>query len=117
MKILSLKKREEFLHASKNGNNVATKGLVLQTYPIEKPKDEYIKIGFTVTKRVGNAVIRNRVKRRLRALAREVMTNHASDNFSYVLIGRFSTITRDYIDLKKDLKYALHKTECYINKK
>lgn len=67
------------------------------------------RVGFTVTKRVGTSVVRNRLKRRLRALAREVLAPKASAGTDYVLIGRSGGLTRAYSDLVSDLERALRK--------
>ncbi len=64
-------------------------------------------VGFTVTKRVGNAVIRNRVRRRLRAAAAEVIPHVAAPDADYVLIGRKATLKRPYGELVGDLEAAL----------
>lgn len=66
------------------------------------------RIGFTVSKRVGNAVARNRAKRRLRAIVAEVMPTAAA-GVDYVLIGRTQTLHRPYEALKQDLTRALAK--------
>jgi len=104
---LRLKKRSDFLKASKSGKSIVTKGLVLQA--ILSNTEETPRIGFTVTKKVGNAVIRNRIKRRLRAVVSDVIGSLGQDGYDYVLIGRKSTLNREYIALTKDLRYALHK--------
>ena len=107
---------------AEKGQRIATKGLVLQVVPsLQKepcPSDEleFLRLGFTVTRRVGNAVIRNRTKRRLRALATEIMSECARPGFDYVLIARQSIINRSFVDLRKDLKYALHQTGTYRKK-
>lgn len=67
------------------------------------------RVGFTVTKRVGTAVVRNRLKRRLRALAREVLAPRASEGTDYVLIGRSGGLTRPWADMVADLERALRK--------
>jgi len=67
------------------------------------------RVGFTVTKRIGTAVVRNRLKRRLRALAREVLAPRAAEGTDYVLIGRSGGLTRPYADLVSDLERALRK--------
>jgi ribonuclease P protein component len=56
---------------------------------------------------VGGAVVRNRARRRLRALAREVLLREAQPGYDYVLIARAETATRDYADLAKDVRFAL----------
>ena len=68
-----------------------------------------IRVGFTVTKKVGNSVIRNRVRRRLRAVADQVLVDTAASGLDLVIIGRMGTIERPYTALIKDLKTALKK--------
>lgn len=71
--------------------------------------DDRIRVGFTVTKKIGNAVVRNRCKRRLRALAREVIAAGGRPGADHVLIGRDDTATRDFALMKSDLESALLK--------
>src|SRR5437660_1173873 len=61
-----------------------------------------IRVGFTVTRKVGNAVVRNRVRRRLREAARLVMPGQARSDLDYVLVGRQATLTRDFIALRQE---------------
>jgi len=68
-----------------------------------------IRYGLTASGKVGIAVIRNRARRRLRALAVEVLPPHAAPGHDYVLIARGTTITRDFSDLRGDLTTALQK--------
>lgn len=82
-------------------------GFVLQAAPV--PTDEIIptvRVGFTVSRKVGNAVVRNRVRRRLREVARLVI-GQARPDLDYVLIGRQGALTRDFILLQQELVEAL----------
>lgn len=71
--------------------------------------DPGVGVGFTVTRKVGNAVVRNRMKRRLRALARECIATHGFAGADHVLIGREGGIERDYALLRDELTRALAK--------
>jgi ribonuclease P protein component len=108
-----LKNRSEFLRIAKARRKWAAPGLILQTdrHP-EKAADNGVdcRVGFTVTKKVGNAVERNRIKRRLRAAARDVLPAQARSGYDFVLIGRKGTLKRPYTDLKSDLIQALGRT-------
>jgi ribonuclease P protein component len=113
VKVSRLIKRADFLRLNR-GRKWAAVGLVLQmaeTPPIDppQPKAMDIRVGFTVTKKVGNAVIRNRAKRRLREAARAVLPLYAAPGHDYVLIGRDATLTRPFATLVEDLKQALRK--------
>ncbi len=105
-----LKKRADFLRVAGVRRKWATPGMVLQaacdTSCVEAG---HLRVGFTATKKTGNAVIRNRIKRRLRAVADEILPAHAKEGWDFVLIGRQMTPDRDYKDLKKDLLIALKK--------
>lgn len=68
-----------------------------------------MRAGFTVTKKIGNAVVRNRMKRRFRALAREVMPASGHSGCDHVMIGRAGGIERDFSALRDDLERALKK--------
>lgn len=70
-----------------------------------------MRVGFTVTKKVGNAVVRNRVKRRLRAAADEVFPRAGRVGTDYVVIGRLGTLTRPYEALCADLELAIAKLD------
>ncbi len=71
--------------------------------------DPGIRIGYTVTKKIGGAVVRNRMKRRLRALARDLLPTGGVPGADHVLIGRQGGIERDYAKLRAELGKALGK--------
>ena len=71
--------------------------------------DPAMRLGITVTKKIGNAVVRNRMKRRFRALAREILPEAGFAGADHVLIGRAGGIERDYSALKAELVKALQK--------
>lgn len=89
-------------------------GLVLQAAPREKSAGHAPpRVGFTVSRKVGDAVVRNRAKRRLRAVAEAVLAEHGAPGHDYVLIGRAATPTRRYDALLKDLETALKRLHLY----
>lgn len=67
------------------------------------------RFGFTVTKKLGGAVVRNRIRRRLKAAILELVDGHARPGFDYVLIARKAALDRPFAALKKDLEDALHR--------
>jgi ribonuclease P protein component len=83
-------------------------GLVLQALP--RGDNGPARLGFTVTKKIGNAVIRNRTRRRLKEAARLVLAGHPVSGVDLVLIGREATARRDFAALQDDLRRALRKT-------
>ena len=71
--------------------------------------DAQMRAGFTVTRKIGNAVTRNRMKRRFRALAREILPIHGFSGSDHVMIGRSGGIERDFGLLRQDLTRALER--------
>lgn len=102
-----LKKRAEFLHAQHGGKKWVSHGLILQVAENDLGQ---IRAGFTVTKKTEkSAVKRNRIKRRLRAVAADILPDHAKNSCDYVFIGRSQTLTRPYQMLCNDLRWCLKK--------
>lgn len=102
-----LKKRSDFLAANR-GRRFATPGLVLLRRD-RADGDEAIRFGITVTKKIGGAVIRNRMKRRFRELARDILPRLGVPGSDYVLIGRAGGVERDFALLASELERAAAK--------
>jgi len=106
-----LKRRAQFLAVAR-GRKAAVTGLVLQSLP--RADDQPARLGFTVTKKVGNSVIRNRTRRRLKEAARLLLAERAAQGnpvlgHDLVLIGRDATRGRDFGKLIDDIRAALRK--------
>jgi ribonuclease P protein component len=100
-------RRPDYL-AANAGRRAPMPGFVLLVNPRDDG-DAAMRIGITVTKKVGNAVVRNRIKRRFRALARELLPEHGLSGADHVLIGRGAALERDWAALRADLAKALAK--------
>ncbi|MCC5957255.1 MAG: ribonuclease P protein component [Natronohydrobacter sp.] len=106
----TLLRRADFLRAAK-ARRVPCPAFLLQA----RARDDAeavrgARIGYTCTKKLGNAVTRNRAKRRLRAVSRAVLPQHARDGWDYVLIGRpGATVSHDFAAMCADLERALRK--------
>ncbi len=104
--------RSDFITVQKKGQKWVSHGLILQVR--DHGQSDAIRTGFTVSKKVDkSAVKRNRIKRRLRAVAADVLSQYAKPGVDYVLVGRKLTATRPYRDVCNDLKWCLKKTGYY----
>lgn len=103
----TLKTRRQFLAVAGAKQRFVTPGLVLQIAAQPREDDGLCQVGYTASRKVGNAVARNRAKRRLRALANEILPLYDLDGRDVVLIARADTVTRPFILLRKDLQRAL----------
>ena len=98
-----LTKRADFLDANRGLRN-ARPGFVLLT---RANGGEGVRFGITVTKKIGNAVVRNRMKRRFRELLRAALPNHGLTNTDHVLIGRAGGVERDFAAMEAELLQSL----------
>jgi len=111
--IVRLKQRKQFLAVAK-GAYRASPHLVVQALKQEPPSEsepilDLIRSGFTATKKTGNAVKRNRAKRRLREVARQTLPKYGKAGYDYVFIARPSTISAKWQALLDEAKRALIK--------
>jgi ribonuclease P protein component len=106
-----LTRRAEFLTVAAGRRKSVAPGLILQAYP--QSAAEAVRVGFTASRKVGNAVARNRARRRLRAAAAAVLPAHAARGHDYVVIARAGTLTRPYKGLLDDLAAGLKRLGVY----
>lgn len=104
-KLGRLKKRPEFLSVNAAQTKWVSDTVIVQAKPAQTP--ETFRFGVTATKKTGNAVIRNRIKRRLRAAIDELARDHNFNGFDIVLVGRVQTAECDWDKLVKDLRWCL----------
>jgi ribonuclease P protein component len=100
-----LKKRADFLAAARAAS--CARGAVVLQARDRADETPLIRVGFTCTRKVGGAVIRNRAKRRMREAARVLLPQLAKPGFDYVLIARNGAPTRPWLRLLDDVKSAL----------
>lgn len=107
-----LRKRSEFLAVADSRKKAAMPGLLLQIRPHSASDTNIapVRVGYTASRKVGNAVTRNRAKRRLRALVARIFPDYAQPGFDYVLIARAETPTRQFDLLQSDLVAAMRRT-------
>lgn len=108
-RLITITKRADFL-AANAAKRLATPGFVLLIRN-RADGDSTKRLGITVTKKIGNAVVRNRMKRRFRCLAHEILTSGGHAGSDHVLIGRAGGVERDFADLRADLLKALRRAE------
>lgn len=105
VRLATITRRADFLAANR-GLRVARPGFVLLVNPCDHAGG-MMRFGVTVTKKIGNAVVRNRMKRRFRALAREILPVNGLGGADHVLIGREGGVERDFGLLRQELVQAL----------
>ena len=109
-----LKRRADFLRVAAARRKWAAPGLILQAAPqpeSDETVEAEIRVGFTASRKVGNAVKRNRARRRLKALVREMIATGANPGLDLVLIARTATVDRPFEELRRDLQQSLQRTK------
>lgn len=112
---ITIKKRKDFLLAASSGKKFIVGSFILQMvkraedYPAILAVPEEVRVGFTVTKRMGNAVIRNKIKRRLREAVRPALAKHGISGHDYVIISRHKALACEFTDLQRDMEFAFRK--------
>jgi len=109
--LVFLKRRDDYVAVASFGRKSVMPGFILQAR--QRPSGNLpsggIRVGITATRKIGGAVVRNRAKRRLRALSRELMPENAMSGHDFVLIARGTTPAIPYASLRADLLQALRK--------
>ena len=110
MRLSTLKKRAQFLRV-RGGGRHAGAAFVLEgkLRPADDAAPAAARFGFTVTKKLGNAVARNRIRRRLKAAITALASTHAEARFDYVVVAREAAFDRPYLDLAADLVTAFRR--------
>ena len=116
-----LKRRAEFLQVAAANRKWVAPGLILQVRRQPSPDNPSqhaaaaqqapVRVGFTASRKVGNAVKRNRARRRLKALVAEMIATGANPGLDLVLIARPATVDRPFDELRRDLQQSLQRTK------
>ena len=112
MKLQTLKHRKDFVLSNKFAKKIYSKNFIIQKYTNSDSKDLNLKFGFTATKKIGNAVTRNRAKRRMRALVSRFVKediNFFDNKSSYVLVAKSSLNKALFINLYSEMQQCLNK--------
>ncbi len=109
--MLAIRHRKDFLAAAR-AVTIRTRGVVVQAR--QRQDNNPARVGFTVTKKIGNAVVRNRNRRRLKEAVRLQLPKLVLPGCDYVFIGRATTARQSFEALQSDLKFAVEKFNCSI---
>lgn len=112
MKLQTLKHRKDFVLSNKFAKKIFSKNFIIQKYTNTDNIDLNLKFGFTATKKIGNAVTRNRAKRRMRALVSRFVKediNSFDNKSSYVLVAKSSLNKALFINLYSEMQQCLNK--------
>lgn len=108
MALETLKKRSDFVKIQNTGLHSATRFFVLKAL-LHTQTTENIFFGLVASRKLGNAVVRNRAKRRLRSALQDVLKTHGQVGWAYVFIARQATVTGDFQELKNHLASSIQK--------
>ena len=111
-----VKKRKDFIKVAKQGEKVVQPTLILQAAFNLSVAEDTCQIGYTVTKKIGKAHVRNQTKRRLRAAARNIFSAKALAGVQYVIIGRYNTASCPFDKLTADLLLAVKRINKILQK-
>ena len=119
MPMTRMKRRKEFVRTASSGFHASYTGLALQARV--RRNGEYsapeARVGFTTSKKVGNAVKRNRARRRLRQAAENILSGNARPDLDYVIVGKAATVDRTFDRLETDLAKAIDTVHAKIDKR
>ena len=101
--LITIKKRSTFIYIKDHGNFIRSNSFNLQILEDSK-LEKVIAVGYTATKRLGNAVVRNKSKRIMRELARKVITKYGKINFYYVIIAKSTLLKKPFKELELELE-------------
>ena len=111
--LVRLKTRADFVRVAAGRMRAVRPAFIVQAAPrpIGEDDGEVVRVGFTASRKVGNAVVRNRAKRRLRAAAAEVLPRKGRPGMDYVIVARATSSERPYAELVADLEGALRQLD------
>jgi ribonuclease P protein component len=111
--LVRLKTRADFVRVAAGRSRAVRPAFIVQAAPQPTGNDNggILRVGFTASRKVGNAVVRNRAKRRLRAIAAEVLPRNGRPGTDYVIVARATSSERRYADLVADLETALRQLD------
>ena len=105
MTLITIKKRSEFIKFNKSSKKIYTQNIIIQKLESKK-NDNIPHFGFTITKKIGSAIVRNKIKRRLKSIIRELLKykdKYFDLSFNYILICKKEIVKVSYNDLKNEL--------------
>ena len=104
--LFTIKKRATFVHIRDNGVMIRSNNINIQKL-IDQDLDNKIGVGYTATKKIGNAVKRNKAKRIMRELAKKILIKGKTNTY-FVLIAKTSILDSNFNDLLKELEKSIH---------